>query len=151
MVLKKWQQGMDGQLENGMLIRLTISLAYLFTKNISMRMAKKITCCSSSWGKSPTAHTATHLPKIEFSLAATCPSIKEHKEAQNPGLRAFPSKTGCNQNMKRAMVFGPKRCGRAKFHHHRVEQGINKVIQLIGKIGQGSQLGEMMMMEAETT
>ena len=52
--------------------------------------------------------------------------------------------------MKRAIVFGPARFGGADFHHHYVEQGINKTRQLIGQIRQQSQTGDMMMVNLET-
>ena len=69
---------------------------------------------------------------------------------QNPALRAFLSKTGFNQNMKRATAFGPERHRGAKFHHHHAEQGINKALQFTGQVRAQSQTGNMMMTGVET-
>jgi len=119
-------------------------------KKLSTETATKITGCSLTRGECLVGYNTMYLPKLEYSLAATCFTIKECETVQNPGLRAFLSKTGYNQNTAREIVFGTERYGGAKFHHQCVEQGINKVMQLIGQIRQQSQIGEMMMIGVDT-
>ena len=118
--------------------------------NMSTTIAKRILGCSLTRGECMVGCKTMCLPKIECSSAATCFSIKEAEQIQNPVLQAFLTKTGLNRNMKCAIVFGPSRCRGAEFHHQCVEQGINKTMQFVGQVCSGSQTGETMLINMET-
>jgi hypothetical protein len=73
--------------------------------------AKAMLSNSVSSTDSTVACRVCHLPSIACSLSTTCITAKCFSKIQGPAVSAFLATSGCNRNMKRALVFAPRNHG----------------------------------------